>query len=157
AQGNLEEAARDARRDVYLSLLRSGKVRRVALGHTESDQAETVVLRLLRGTGLAGLAGMRVMSAEGIVRPLLTTGRDEVRSWAAEHGLTWREDRSNEDKRFQRNLIRRDVLPTIKTHINSRVEHVLARMAQFAQSEESFWDELIEREFRSFAQRTPHG
>jgi tRNA(Ile)-lysidine synthase len=157
-QGNLEQAARDARRGVYLSLVRSGKVKRVALGHTESDQAETVLLRLFRGTGLAGLAGMRVVSPEGmVVRPLLTTSRDEVRSWAAQHGLTWREDRSNDDMRFQRNLIRKEILPAISAHVNSRVEHVLARTAQLAQSEEGFWAEMIEREFAAFAKRTCHG
>jgi tRNA(Ile)-lysidine synthase len=156
-QGDLEQAARDARRGVYLSLLRSGKVKRVALGHTESDQAETVLLRLLRGAGLAGLAGMRVVSPQGIVRPLLTTSRDEVRSWAAKNGLAWREDRSNDDIRFQRNLIRKEILPTVKAHVNCRAEHVLARTARLAQSEESFWDEVIEREFGAFAKCTSHG
>ncbi len=83
SEGNLEQMARDLRRSAFLAWIGSGAVNRVALGHTRSDQAETVLFRLLRGTGLTGLAGMRYVSEDSFVRPLLFLTREEVRAWAA--------------------------------------------------------------------------
>lgn len=156
-EGNLEQVARDLRRSAFLAWIASGAVDRVALGHTRSDQAETVLFRLLRGTGLAGLAGMRHVSQEGFVRPLLFLTREEVRVWAAERQLRWREDSSNRDSRFRRNFIRSELLPSIKTSLNPAAEAVLARSADVAQAEENYWDALIEGHFSAFAKQTHHG
>src|SRR4051794_363130 len=87
--GNLEQAARLARREFYHRVMRQCSLRRVALGHTRGDQAETVLFRFLRGSGTAGLAGMRIVTHDGFIRPLLTTTRDEVRSWATAHDIGW--------------------------------------------------------------------
>src|SRR6478735_4184777 len=84
--GNLEQEARRGRRAFFLRCREELDLKRVALGHTRSDQAETVLFRLLRGSGLTGLAGMRPASDDGFIRPLLTTSRDEVRRWAREQG-----------------------------------------------------------------------
>jgi tRNA(Ile)-lysidine synthase len=157
SEGNLEQTARDFRRSACISSIASGRVDRVALGHTRSDQAETVLFRLLRGTGLTGLAGMPYVSDEGLVRPLLFLTREEVRTWAAEQQLRWREDSSNQDPRFRRNFIRRELLPLIKTSLNPAVESVLARSAEVAQGEEDYWDRLLGAHFEAFAKQTHHG
>src|SRR5262249_2626891 len=68
-QGNLEESARRARREFFSSLIREGRADRIALGHTRDDQAETVLFRILRGSGLTGLAGVLPVTQEGIIRP----------------------------------------------------------------------------------------
>src|SRR5262249_10553666 len=76
----LEQAARSARLEFFRGFLRDGTLDRVAVGHTRSDQAETVLFRFLRGAGTAGLAGIRPVTAEGIVRPLLQIERSEIES-----------------------------------------------------------------------------
>ena len=76
--GNLEESARNVRQAFYAELIASGAVNRIATGHTRSDQAETVLFRILRGSGLTGLAGILPVTREGLVRPLLATGRGEI-------------------------------------------------------------------------------
>jgi tRNA(Ile)-lysidine synthase len=155
--GNIEQVARDARRRVFHSFVESGRANYVATGHTRSDQAETVLFRLLRGSGVAGLAGMRIVTNDGIVRPLLTTSRQEVRAWAAAQRLRWREDSSNSDPRFSRNLLRNEVLPLVQSRINPGVEGVLAGVADLAQAEEDYWQQLIEPHFQRFAKRSHFG
>jgi tRNA(Ile)-lysidine synthase len=140
---NLEETAREARRRVYRRLVAERTDTRVALGHTRSDQAETVLFRTLRGTGLKGLSGMQWVTSDGLIRPLLGVSRHTVRDWARANGIEWREDSSNLDARFRRNFLRNDLLPRIESHVNSEVESTLARMAEVAQAEEEYWDSVI--------------
>ncbi|MBV8571956.1 MAG: tRNA lysidine(34) synthetase TilS [Acidobacteriaceae bacterium] len=155
---NLEEGAREARRAFFFRLLKEQKlVSRVALGHTASDQAETVLFRLLRGTGLAGLAGMSVATPEGLLRPLLTTSRREVRAWAQTEGIAWREDSSNQDPRFARNRLRNEFLPALAEQFNPKLEDTLARMALLAQAEEDYWAAEIEAAFARLARQTRLG
>src|SRR5215472_7807954 len=85
--GNLEQAARDTRLALFRNLIETGLVQRVATGHTRSDQAETVLFRFLRGAGTAGLAGIRPVTADGIVRPLLEIGRAEVEEYLSGRGI----------------------------------------------------------------------
>ena len=92
---NLEQAARYARLTFFREQLAAGEVARIATGHTANDQAETVLFRFLRGSGGAGLAAIRPVTAEGIVRPLLAAGRADVEQYLRERGIAWREDSSN--------------------------------------------------------------
>ena len=144
AAGNLEQAARDARRSFFMRLThKEHAIERVALGHTSSDQAETVLFRLLRGSGLAGLAGMQFSDGRSLIRPLLTTNRAEVRDWARSEGLSWREDSSNADSRFARNRLRKDLMPALAVQFNPNLERTLATTALLAQAEEEYWAETI--------------
>ena len=154
--GNVEQAARDARRTWFHKWKADGHVDRVALGHTESDQAETVLYRLLRGSGLAGLSGMRLVSKDGLIRPLLTTTRQEVRKWAQAEGLTWRDDSSNSNRAFDRNRLRLDTIPELERNYNPRLTRSLARMSQMAQAEEDYWSQEIPRHFAPIAERSQY-
>ncbi|MGA7410272.1 MAG: tRNA lysidine(34) synthetase TilS [Bryobacteraceae bacterium] len=151
AGDNLEQAARDQRRALFARLLDQGIVTRVALGHTMSDQAETVLFRMIRGTGLTGLAGMPPVSSNGLIRPLLEITRDEVRNYAAHQGLTWREDISNEQREFRRNFIRLELLPQLRATFHDRVEHGLANLASLSQVEEEYWGAEAARLLSSLA------
>jgi len=137
---NLEQAARDQRREFFERLRNQGLVSRIALGHTLSDQAETVLFRMIRGTGLTGLAGMLPVSPNGLIRPLLECTRDEVRAYASAQSLTWREDASNEQLEFRRNFIRLDLLPRLRETFHDRVEQALANLASLARVEEEYWE-----------------
>lgn len=155
--GNLEQEARLARRAFFLRSMQDLGLARVALGHTQSDQAETVLFRLLRGSGLAGLAGMRLATGEGLIRPLLTTSRDEVRRWAEAEGISWREDATNAELRFARNRLRNDVIPALATHFNPNIEGVLAASARLAQDEEDYWSKQVDALYPEITKRTDLG
>jgi tRNA(Ile)-lysidine synthase len=155
--GNLEQAARFMRRAFYRRAMQECSLRSVALGHTRSDQAETVLFRFMRGSGTAGLAGMRIATQDGLIRPLLTSSREEVRNWAVAHGIRWREDSSNVNLEFSRNRLREQVMPALARHFNSGLESGLARAAEVAQDEENYWFDQIEPVFRQIAQQTHFG
>jgi len=125
-----EDDARELRYAFLRRAAREVRATRIATGHTRDDQAETVLLHATRGSGLAGLAGMRPQR-DGIVRPLLVIGRDETESVCTEAGISPREDRTNADLRYARNRIRHKVLPELE-RINPQVRVALARLADAA-------------------------
>jgi tRNA(Ile)-lysidine synthase len=145
APGNLEQAARQARLEFFRERLASGEIDRVAVGHTRSDQAETVLFRFLRGAGTAGLSAIRPVTAEGLVRPLIEIGRAEVERYLRERGIPWREDSTNSDRHFARNRIRHDLLPQLESEWNPRLAESLAHAADLALADEAYWDEKIAR------------
>lgn len=140
---NLEQAGRRARLHIFQQLRATGTTDKIALGHTRSDQAETVLFRFLRGAGTAGLAGIRPVTTAGVVRPLLCLTRAEVRAWLAEEGIPWQEDSSNRDDRFARNRLRNHLLPQLEREWNPAMEENLAHTADWAMAEEEYWAEHI--------------
>jgi tRNA(Ile)-lysidine synthase len=138
-KGNLEQAARRERQRFFAELTATGKVDRVALGHTRDDQAETVLFRFLRGAGLAGLAGIYPVTADGYVRPLIEVTRAEVEAFLRARGIAWRDDSSNLDLGFARNRIRHALLPQLAGEWNPAIRESLARMADLAHEEERWW------------------
>ena len=142
AGDNLESVARRLRYDWLARVARESGASWVATGHTADDQAETVLHRLLRGTGLRGLAGIprRRELAPGIVlvRPLLTVRRAEVLGYLAQLGQTYRDDQSNWDRRYTRNRLRHDVLPRLAEDFNPALVDVLCRLAEQAGEMEAY-------------------
>ena len=138
--GNLEEAARNIRQAFYSELIAAGTLHRVATGHTRSDQAETVLYRILRGSGLTGLAGILPVTSEGIVRPLLEIDRAEIEAWLRERGVLWREDATNQDRTFARNRLRHEILPLLRGAFNPQLDAALSNLATIARDEEAFWE-----------------
>ncbi|HSP68791.1 MAG TPA: tRNA lysidine(34) synthetase TilS [Bryobacteraceae bacterium] len=153
--GNLEQTARRTRREFFHSLIADGRGDCVALGHTRDDQAETVLFRMLRGSGLAGLAGILPVTAEGLVRPLLGVTRSEVEAFLRQRGIGWREDASNRDPRFARNRIRHDLLPGLQRDWNPRLDEALAHLADLAYEEERWWAAEVARYARQLLVISP--
>jgi tRNA(Ile)-lysidine synthase len=142
---NLEQLARRIRRQFFRERLEAGLVNRVALGHTRSDQAETVLFRILRGCGTTGLAGILPVTGEGVVRPLLDVQREAVEGFLQQRNIPWREDASNRDPAFARNRIRHHLLPALTESWNPSLTDSLAHMATLVLDEERYWDQQIER------------
>ncbi len=142
---NLEQAAREARRTFFRSTMERERLERVALGHTRSDQAETVLFRFLRGSGTAGLAGIRPVSSDGFIRPLISLDRQEVESYMRSHGIAWREDSTNSSLRFARNRIRHELLPQLTRDWNPQLVSGLVHTAECAFDEEAYWEGEIGR------------
>jgi tRNA(Ile)-lysidine synthase len=133
---SIETAARDLRYECFEDAATRLKATLVATGHTEDDQAETVLLRLLRGAGTRGLSGIRIRRGR-FVRPLLETRREDLRQFLTARGETWREDASNTDVRIARNRIRHELLPVVRDIAPSAVR-ALARLARLASDDEAF-------------------
>jgi tRNA(Ile)-lysidine synthase len=142
---NLEQAARDARLAFFRETIASGAVERIALGHSRSDQAETVLFRFLRGSGTAGLAGIRPATSEGLVRPLLAVDRAEVEQFLRQRGIGWRDDSTNRSLQFARNRIRHELLPQLAREWNPAIGETLANTADWALAEEAYWEAEIDR------------
>jgi len=142
---NLEQAGREARLDFFAETMANGSVERIAVGHTRSDQAETVLFRFLRGAGTGGLAGIRPVTAGGIVRPLLAADRAEVEQFLRERGIPWREDSTNRSLQFARNRIRHELLPALARDWNPAIAQTLSHTADWALAEESYWEAEIDR------------
>lgn len=143
AAGNQEEAAREARLRFFRGQIASGVVDRVALGHTRSDQAETVLFHFLRGSGSAGLAGIHPVTDDGLVRPLLHVTRAQTEAFLRARGIAWRDDSTNADPRFARNRIRHGLLPQLARDWNPSLDETLARTADWALAEEAYWKREI--------------
>jgi len=143
--GNLEQAARDARLNFFQRMIGGGLVDCVATGHTRSDQAETVLFRFLRGAGSAGLAGIRPVTDDGIVRPLIEIERGEVERYLTDRGIEWRTDSTNLNAAFARNRIRHELLPQLTRDWNPALAETLAHTADWAQAEEAYWEPELAR------------
>ncbi len=131
-KGSLEEAARLARLDFLRRLAKKLKAGKVALGHNMDDQAETVLMRILRGSGLAGLSGMSALKElEGCVfiRPLMEVKRAEIERYLRSLKLRPFRDPSNSDESFFRNKLRRRLIPLLEKEYNPRVKEVLSSLA----------------------------
>ncbi len=154
----LEAAARELRYRFLAQAARATQARTIALGHTADDQAETVLLRLLRGAGPGGLAAMRPRRPVQrehpellLIRPLLETRRDEVESYCRAFALEPLRDSSNEQPIYARNRVRGYILPLLKTY-NANIVATLARTARVCADEDELVDGFADRAWQAIAQ-----
>jgi tRNA(Ile)-lysidine synthase len=130
---SLEEAARNVRLGFFCKLAEKIKADKIALGHNFDDQAETVLMRILRGSGLYGLSGIqpkRKIHGFWIVRPLLEVKRREIEAYLRQKRLKPRRDISNEHEIYLRNKIRHKLIPLLEKEYNRNIREVLSNMAQ---------------------------
>jgi tRNA(Ile)-lysidine synthase len=125
---------------------------KIVTGHTIDDQAETVLMRMIRGAGVRGLGGIhpRIMVEDDdeeisgeIVRPLLGVRRRELEQYLKDIGQSWREDSSNADEHFTRNRVRKLVVPLLEQEFNPSVAENLAELAEIARGEEDYWENEV--------------
>jgi tRNA(Ile)-lysidine synthase len=145
---SVEAAARRLRYEFFERVIRANQCNKVATAHTLNDQAETVLLRLVRGTGFKGLGGIRPSleipdagnrSCGQILRPFLSVRRQAVREYLRLIGQTWREDATNQDLQHTRNRVRQLLIPLLEKEFNPAVVERLSDLAEIAQGEEEFW------------------
>ena len=139
---SIEMAARNLRYDWFAEMCREQGFDAVAVAHNADDNAETLILNLLRGTGTRGLRGMG--GREGVLRPLLDIPRADIRAWMESHGRSWREDSTNADSTPKRNRIRNEVFPVFARINPSFVQTLNGDMLRFARV-----DDIAEAWFRS--------
>ncbi|MEM8608927.1 MAG: tRNA lysidine(34) synthetase TilS [Myxococcota bacterium] len=133
--GSLQARARAERYAALADLAEEAGANLIAAGHTQDDQAETVLMRMLRGSGLRGLRGVNPARDDGIIRPLIDCPRDAVRAYAVSMGLQFVDDPSNEARAFERVRIRREVLPVLLAEDPQIVGHLAAIADEAAELE----------------------
>ncbi|RXZ79295.1 tRNA lysidine(34) synthetase TilS [Paenibacillaceae bacterium] len=156
---NSQLAARELRYAFLHRVARQSGASRIALGHHRDDQAETVLMRLLRGTGLSGLSGIPIRRVEKnveLIRPLLRITKAELLEYCSRHTLPYSEDASNLQRYYLRNTVRLDVLPYLE-QFNPNLSHSLARLADIAGTEDDLLDKQTAELFERHVLRTEAG
>jgi tRNA(Ile)-lysidine synthase len=142
---SLESAARELRHGWFTELVHDRRADKIATAHTLDDQAETVLMRILRGTGVRGLAGIAPEQKEKhLVRPLLAVSRSEIEAYLNSVQQLWRTDSSNHDLSHTRNRVRHLLLPLLEKDFNPSIRQTLAELAQVAHLEEEYWRRELE-------------
>ena len=151
---SLEEAARRVRYDFLSRAAAAAGADRIAVGHTRDDQAETFLLKLMRGAGLTGLAGI-YPRRDAVIRPLLEVGREELRAWLRERGQGWIEDETNQDIANPRNRVRHVVIPELDRTYGGATSPAIARAAGLIREDTQWLDGLAAARLAHLAVRTP--
>lgn len=151
---SLEEAARNLRYQVLETIRIAFQASAIAVGHTADDQAEEVLLRLIRGSGSAGLSGMKLQHGY-IVRPLLHETKNSLLSYLHEQDIRYCLDSSNLDTRFLRNKIRLDLMPKLESDYNKSIRQTLLQTAAILSAEDKLLTELTEDAFQKLVHSEP--
>jgi tRNA(Ile)-lysidine synthase len=141
--GSLQMAARELRYQCLHQIMANENASKLALGHNADDQAEEILLRILRGAGQRGLTGMPLHSRNGVIRPLLECHRHEITSYLEDRNLAFRQDESNLKPWCQRNLLRLEFLPRLQQNFNSNLNATLLRTSNIFREEEEFWEFIL--------------
>lgn len=143
---NLQEAARQVRYAFLRGVAKKYRAAKIALGHTADDQAESVIMRFLRGSGTRGLSGIPPVREEVFIRPLIEVWRAEIEAFLQEKKIPYLSDPSNRSGQFLRSRIRHELLPILRQY-NPRIREVLVQMADLFRAEEIYWQALVEEKF----------
>ena len=140
---SLEEAARQVRYGFYHDIAQQYGYNKIALGHHADDNAELILMYLLRGSGNCGLSGIPPVRDNHIIRPLIRLTRSDIMNYLTRKNLAYVTDASNEDIRFMRNSIRHRLIPMLKTEYNPKISQALNRLGSIASCENEWMDHII--------------
>ncbi len=153
--GNLEANAREARYRAFDQAMEESGADCLALAHHMDDQAETLLMRLMRASGPTGLSAMKEVSG-AVWRPLLSVRRREIEAFLVAKGLSWREDESNRDERYTRNFIRQSLMPMVEERFPAAVRN-MAAVSRILSDEEDYWRGFCESWLHEYACMEPSG
>lgn len=152
-----EEAGRYARYDFFDELSQKYKITKTATAHNSDDNAETVLMRIIRGTGTDGLKGIAYTREDGIIRPLLNISRADIEEYCQENNLSFCTDATNKDNEYTRNRIRNELLPFIEQNFNTNIKEGLCRLAANATEDADFLNSYAGRMYRRLSNPLPGG
>ncbi len=149
---NLEAGIRQKRYEFLRRCAAIHSAEKIAVGHTMNDQAETVLMRLIRGSGSLGLSSISPARPDGVIRPLLFIRREEILNFLRENNRGWREDSSNQDLRFFRNKVRQELIPSLSRY-NPKIVEQLGRTAEILREDQSALDNWSRETFSRLVTR----
>lgn len=139
-----EEAGRNIRYAFFEEILKNTNSNKIAVAHNKNDKAETIILNILRGTGVAGLKGIEI-KREKTIRPILECSREEIEKYCTDKNLNPKIDRSNFENIYRRNRIRNKVIPYIKEEFNPNIIDTLDRLSELVCEEEKYFNNYVEK------------
>ncbi|WP_061313548.1 tRNA lysidine(34) synthetase TilS [Clostridium botulinum] len=148
-----ELAGRNVRYGFFDEILKKDGFNKIATAHNANDQAETIIFRLMRGTGLEGLGGIKVCREDKIIRPILCLSRKEVEKYIKEKNLNPRIDKTNFEKIYNRNKIRLDIIPYIQNNFNEDIVKTLNRMSLLIQKDNAFIERLCIKAYNEYCKK----
>lgn len=152
-----EEAGRKARYDFFSQITDEKKIDFIATAHNKNDQAETVLMRMIRGTGLSGLRGIKYIREDGVIRPLLDVTRQEIEQYCHDFKLKYKTDSTNSDNNYTRNKIRNIILPMLEKELNPNATEALANLAGALSEDADFIDSYTKRLYQRLSPPVMNG
>lgn len=149
---SLEMAGREERYKAFEEVKKEHGYSKIAVAHNANDQAETILMRMMRGTGLEGLVGIRSVREGGIIRPILCLNRDEIEFYCDENNLMPRIDKSNLERVYSRNKVRLDILPYMKENFNEDIIDTLNRMSLLLSKDNEYIEEQANKSYEKYCQ-----
>ena len=150
---SLETAGRNERYKAFEEIKIKDKYNKIAVAHNANDQAETILMRIMRGTGLEGLTGIKPQREGGIIRPILCLNRQEIEDYCEYNGLNPRIDASNYDRHYSRNRVRLDILPYMRDNFNKDIIDTLNRMTLLLQKDNEFIEEYSKKCYNMYCKK----
>ena len=141
---SLEEAGREGRYDFFYNVIQKTKNSKIATAHSANDQVETILMRLIRGTGLRGLSGIPPVREGVFIRPLLNITRKEIKAYAFKKNLSYRDDQTNKDRYFLRNRVRQELIPLLKKGYNPSLTQGILQLCDLSREDEAFLNSIAE-------------
>ena len=144
-----EECGRNARYNFFEEILEKTKSNKIATAHNKNDNAETVLMHLLRGSGISGLKGIKPIRNNKFIKPLIECDRKEIEAYCKQKNLNPCIDKTNFENTYTRNKIRNIVIPYIKKEFNPNIIETLFRLSEVVSSEDEFLDRITQKEFEN--------
>ena len=144
-----EEAGRNERYKFFDEILKKTKSNKIAIAHNSNDKAETVIMNILRGSGISGLKGIEPKRDNKYIRPLIETTREEIEKYCKDNNLETRHDESNDENLYNRNKIRNIVIPYIKKEFNNNIINTINRLSIVATEESEYINKIVEKEYNN--------
>lgn len=151
---SLEMAGRDARYEYFNSLKIKLGLNKIAIAHNLNDQAETVIMNLMRGSGIEGLCGIKSKRDGGIIRPILCLAREEIESYCEKMNLNPRIDKTNLENIYSRNKIRLDIIPYMKENFNKDIVETINRTSKIIQLDNEYLNKVSMDNYKSYVSLT---
>ena len=144
----LEEAGRNIRYNFFEEVLKNTKSNKIAIAHNKNDKVETIIMHLLRGSGISGLRGIEPIREEKFIKPLIECDRQEIENYCKENNLQPRIDKTNFENEYTRNKIRNIVIPYIKKEFNPNIIETITRLADVVSSEDDFIENVSNENYK---------
>ena len=143
-----EEAGRKVRYEYFEEILKETKSNKIAIAHNKNDKVETIIMHLLRGSGISGLRGIEPIREEKFIKPLIECDRQEIENYCKENNLQPRIDKTNFENEYTRNKIRNIVIPYIKKEFNPNIIETITRLADVVSSEDDFIENVSNENYK---------
>lgn len=146
-----EEAGRNIRYDFFEEVAKRVGANKIATAHNSNDNAETVLMNLIRGTSISGLKGIEKVRDGKFIRPIIECSREEIEEYCKENNLNPRYDKTNNENIYTRNKIRNLLIPFLKKEFNPNIIEGINRLSQIATEEEQFINKTVEKEYKKLS------